>query len=1213
MDIIEKNVKNTSDVVRYTKNIDLRQVMDTLQVKVYATGNVSGRRYNKSQFITMDYDVNIPVQMYQIYQGKKIIEAFLYFKKENFKFGEFKINKKPFLSDFIIRLNIENDRTLSLKQVGDKTNKSLLSTKEIYSIGEIPALNKFGRPRQGKTHQIEMLLPQISENEELSKTYLNLGFDVDLRAFSTTGPVTSIFFKLTTPKPNTNIVRKYFKDKTGDVDTVTLVEPRRIKTLSKAPTSYIKMESKDLELGQIKFNYFEYFQSLNQEYTDYYLKSSDVYIVKNDENYNLTMGNFLKNSTKEIPYNVSRKLDGNTIKPSSPYYEKGLKKYPLNWVSELRNNEYFSQLERCIEVSFYSSEHLDSFEQALKENQIANIETYSGDGGKKPRLYNNISEWVERTNNDYFNDLRIEYNTGGVLKNMTICPSKETKVNEYSKKNIWDGSRCKCMYSNDTNDKLTTLLINSQEENCTKACKKTKIDNSFAKCWTCEEEYYAPIKDLRNDFFGTTFSTIRESFSGATLYTGYTSGAITGSNTYDIYFSGNGYTATTENTGVAIPITNISRIEHRPFIGVNSPSWVPYNSWQNLSAQTGTSLSLSGQGAVIVQSGDPINYMVYKSLSGGTYKFQYNAYLDVKYTDSKWCEYISSNYISGSTQSIGYPSTEYELKRLINSSIIEKGLTEGKTVKEDTNGIYFPGKNGINNNTGIIDFNLEVFLEKENTSGVKTNLLTTVIGASPLTNTSANQYLLTQTNVVQNSMSGFSNCYASGSSANTIFHTRIPITLDTGLISLKSGETVSLKYNTNFSVTSKLTGGKANLQMNLGNKLDLSGNPIQSPFYRVTKYSPSTGNTSNLEKKFFMNAQKLSAPEEYINDRNQTAKQTSLGTLYMIDKGYSPVKPPTINSQTFNNLIFIDNGKNDKKFDLNIQSRKPTNNWVTQLQSNSLEDYYIPNQKEIVEIKSGILIFNLPRYDQKDSVICNYKFPQISHSYVIKNTISNVRGMDKEHFIVVTPDEKLYTPCFTPTLDEKVELIESQIKIKERVDNVDNQILIDGQPIIIKTTRAEPLTQFKSDEGFRCKFYCVCEDKKANVPLHPFYGTTDLITDTSIIDCDGCEEKAENYCAGVNRSCMPKVFTNSCLGDKSNLYTSGDEYLLPNGDVYVGFYHIHDDVYMVGAAHTTESHNIITPIRGTVNLSTINSVGSVTINYDTNTNTGGNGGGGNGY
>ena len=34
MDAIEKNVKNSKDVVRYTKNIDLRQVMDTIKVNL---------------------------------------------------------------------------------------------------------------------------------------------------------------------------------------------------------------------------------------------------------------------------------------------------------------------------------------------------------------------------------------------------------------------------------------------------------------------------------------------------------------------------------------------------------------------------------------------------------------------------------------------------------------------------------------------------------------------------------------------------------------------------------------------------------------------------------------------------------------------------------------------------------------------------------------------------------------------------------------------------------------------------------------------------------------------------------------------------------------------------------------------------------------------------------------------------------------------------
>ena len=213
MDAIEKNIKNTNDVVRYSKNVDIRQVADSLQVKVYATGLALGKKYNKSQFITMDYDVSMPVQLYEVYSGKDILEAFLYFKKENFKLGEFKVNKTPFLSDFIIRLNIENNRTLSLKQIGNKREKSLLTTKEFYLVGKESALNKFSRPKQGKTNKIEMVLPAITENKEYFKPYLNLGFDVDLRVFSTTGPVTSIFFKLNTPKPQSNIVKKYFKDK----------------------------------------------------------------------------------------------------------------------------------------------------------------------------------------------------------------------------------------------------------------------------------------------------------------------------------------------------------------------------------------------------------------------------------------------------------------------------------------------------------------------------------------------------------------------------------------------------------------------------------------------------------------------------------------------------------------------------------------------------------------------------------------------------------------------------------------------------------------------------------------------------------------------------------------------------------------------------------------------------------------------------------------
>ena len=130
----------------------------------------------------------------------------------------------------------------------------------------------------------------------------------------------------------------------------------------------------------------------------------------------------------------------------------------------------------------------------------------------------------------------------------------------------------------------------------------------------------------------------------------------------------------------------------------------------------------------------------------------------------------------------------------------------------------------------------------------------------------------------------------------------------------------------------------------------------------------------------------------------------------------SVITPPVVNNETFRNLTFIDNQTQSSTLELNMEVNQPTNNWAQQIEQNNLTDYYIPNQKDLVQMKSGVIVFNLPRYDQRDSVTCNYKFPQISHSYVIKNVISNVKDIDKEHYIVITPSDNIYVQCFTPTI-----------------------------------------------------------------------------------------------------------------------------------------------------------------------------------------------------
>ena len=485
MEVIENKIKDNNNV-NITKQLDIRELVDYLQVKVYATGKYIGRSFNKTLFITMDYDVTRPVNVYMTYKGKNLIGAFLYLKSKDFTKGETKLNKKSFESDVIIKLNVENNKTVSLTQIGVGKNKSLLTTKELFSSGKISALNKFSRVIDDKGHALEMVMPNVKSmfydeliNKKRQTKLINLGYDVDIKAFSLTGPITKLFLKVETPKMNNNKFKKYINGKTGDVDSVIQVEPRKIKTLNNAPTSYIVLGGKELELGEVKFNYDDYFTTMNQNYSDFYLEDSEVFIVQNDEKYRLNMGDFLKNGVNELPFNVSRKVENNTINSSSPYFQNGRETYPLSWASELRNNQFFSDMGRCTDINFYSSEHLYNFEQSLKENQIANLEefTTSDEEGKvtqQPRYYNDVSQWLDRSNSDYFNDINIEYTTKGKFKNVTLCPSKRTKINNYVDKFKYKDNKCLCSYTDDSSEKFKQEIVDSLGQPCNDVCFKHK-------------------------------------------------------------------------------------------------------------------------------------------------------------------------------------------------------------------------------------------------------------------------------------------------------------------------------------------------------------------------------------------------------------------------------------------------------------------------------------------------------------------------------------------------------------------------------------------------------------------------------------------------------------------------------------------------------------------------------------------------------------------
>ena len=77
-----------------------------------------------------------------------------------------------------------------------------------------------------------------------------------------------------------------------------------------------------------------------------------------------------------------------------------------------------------------------------------------------------------------------------------------------------------------------------------------------------------------------------------------------------------------------------------------------------------------------------VKYFEYSAKTNGLYRFTYKGYLNIEYTDTKWCDYINTTY---PTSMVGvYPENDYEMKRLINTSIIKAGSGETKTAVVDT-------------------------------------------------------------------------------------------------------------------------------------------------------------------------------------------------------------------------------------------------------------------------------------------------------------------------------------------------------------------------------------------------------------------------------------------------------------------------------------------------------------------------------------------------
>ena len=146
---------------------------------------------------------------------------------------------------------------------------------------------------------------------------------------------------------------------------------------------------------------------------------------------------------------------------------------------------------------------------------------------------------------------------------------------------------------------------------------------------------------------------------------------------------------------------------------------------------------------------------------------------------------------------------------------------------------------------------------------------------------------------------------------------------------------MTLDYDTNWSATSKSnyfgeTGGTTNLTINLGHKLDVSGNTVEAPWFRGVK----VGNYFTNKVLFFDSTKKSKA---FNMISNQEVKKVHLdGSLYLTDKECGNLIRPTIDETNFNRLTFIDSTGPNHMLVWDKKLNTPTNRWQYLIENNQI-------------------------------------------------------------------------------------------------------------------------------------------------------------------------------------------------------------------------------------------------------------------------------------
>tara|TARA_R110000824_G_scaffold18850_4_gene73970 strand:- start:22294 stop:26031 length:3738 start_codon:yes stop_codon:yes gene_type:complete len=1106
----------------YRTKIDFRVLGDEIKFVFFMSGNVDTKKQEsvtKRKCLEFTYNTLYPVETILKIQDN-VERLFLYLDSKVLTHTQHAKGIGLIKTPLILEVFKNKQGNFGFEKVVGKNVGAFLSHPNYFNIGSDGALKPFNKISGGKKHSIQMVLPDLIISPQLMNT---LSFDMDIFINKCGQYNHSVKFKLNIE--DNKILKGHI------ISGVPVKQIINTPSVIKLEPTYLTLHQKDLASRELLYDYKEQLTPQNVESESLELIKSNVYAIQNPLSTNVDLSdlNLPNKNNIEVPYNIARYVEDNEVKQSNKIFKDGKYIYALNWVNEIRDNDIFSSANKCLSLKFSTKQQLNAFTEKLKQQQIGNVETYPtinerGTVENTPRTYSKISQWINRTKLNDFNDVRFTYDYNNDINSILICPKKQsiigpkqdgnqnglyTKGNEYL---LPTGKEYIGYYH--INDSI--FMVGKEHT--------TKPHDILTPLYTT-----APISaNTLTDFCFSTYNKKDETevYSG---FTATTSDPNTPNKTYDLHLSGSSFSADT-----IIPISNIETGKMMRLIDDITGEYRPY-------AFSDTYNCGTNMGSLVFNNNDADTYLIYSAVTDGIYRFTYKAYLNIKYTDTKWCEYLATSYPSGFTNN--YPTNDYEIKRLINTAIIQSGKGEKEVVSIDTK---FKYNSGIKYrdcgegkeryvcgdtpaNTGILNFNFNAYIQKGTTTGNTGTTLTQFKILRSTIDGTANDYLTLD--VSQNDMtsSGANSCILSSVTSSTIFHKQIPIILDTGFINLVSGNTIQLRYESIWSAASKsgfysrISNGEANIDINVGHKLDVSGTTLECPYYRGIKAS------SNLvQKKLFFDSTKKSIPFK-MNSGGVSKEVTLDGSLYISESECGNILVPQITPNNFNTFRFLDTTAPDNMLIWDIDNTTPSNNWQRMIEDNVIKDYTLNQGNKMTTMKdNGIFAFHIPTYNSDYGAKCDFTFPQVSQSYVIVNTFKNYFGNLLTHYIVVTPHCGFYKPCSGVKVASAYDILHKTTPCDWRVVRMNKKLTIKGKEITIIPSHShynpEPEKR-QSKTG--CRYYCKCgQELASSLNLDPIYGITNIFSDLESKDCTDCLDKAYNYCYSLNNKCKPILIGN---------------------------------------------------------------------------------------